>query len=164
MLNTKRQVRSVLFGLVAIAAAGCASAGGEGNGEGSAIVQMDMGVVTAPAMSEQTQNLFRREQFQVFREEPVPAPLIQSEWRNQTPTTDEQAMGVSEVQVRVVVRGRERPPMGGLRVYQVSYTMEVEGKTDASPDWTPLEVTPQRREMARELGRELQTLLEFTRR
>lgn len=153
-----------MFGLITLAAAGCASAGGEGNANGAAIVQMDMGVVTSQAMSEQTQNIFRREQFTVFREEPVPAPMIQSEWRNQTPLPDEQAAGVSEVQVRVVVRGRERPPMGGLRVFQVSYTMEVEGKTDTSPEWAPLTVTPQRREMARELGRELQTLLEFTRR
>ncbi|MEK9501062.1 hypothetical protein [Gaopeijia maritima] len=163
MLNWS-PIRSTVLGLTTLVAASCASAGGGGNADGGAIVQMDMGVVTAEAMSEQTQNLFRREQFQVFREEPVPAPMIQSEWRNQTPTTDEQAMGVTEVQVRVVVRGRERPPMGGLRVYQVTYQMEAEVKTAAAPEWMPAEITPQRREMARELGRELQTLLEFTRR
>lgn len=163
MLNWT-SIRSVTFGLVALAATGCASAGGGSNDGGANFVQMDMGVVTAQAISEQTQNLFRREQFQVFREEPVPAPMIESEWRNQTPLEDERALGVDEVQVRVIVRGRERPPMGGLRVYQVSYQMEVETKSATSPEWTPAEVTPERREMARELGRELQTLLEFTRR
>lgn len=163
MLNPK-PFRAALLGLATLAAASCASAGGGGNADGASFVQMDMGVVTAQAMSEQTRNLFRREQFQVFREEPVPAPLIESEWRNQTPLTDEQALGVTDVQVRVVVRGRERPPQGAIRVYQVTYQMEVETKSATSPEWTPAEVTSQRRDMARELGRELQTLLEFTRR
>jgi hypothetical protein len=125
---------------------------------------MDVGLSTFGDLTQQTNDLLRRQSFPVFRTDPAPAPLIESEWRNQTPTEDEQAAGVTEVQVRVVVRGRERNPMGGQRVFQITYTMETLVKTQTSPDWAEMPVTPQRRAYARTLGRELQTLLEMARR
>ena len=148
---------------LSISAIGCA-AGGGGNGGGTAFVRMDMGISTAQDFQEQTNDLLRRMSFRVFRQDQVPVPLIESEWRNQTPTADEQALGVTEFQCRIIVRGRERNPMGGQRVFQFSYTMETQVKTVDSPDWTEMGVTPERRVYANEIGRELRTMLEMARR
>jgi len=161
--SSKNIYRFVALAALSISAIGCA-AGGGGNGGGSSSVRMDMGISTAGDFQEQTVDLFRRTSYQVFREEGVPAPMIESEWRNLTPTEDELALGVTEFQCRIIVRGRERNPMGGQRVFQFSYLMETQVKTVDSPDWTQLGVTPERRTYANELGRELKTLLEMARR
>ncbi len=163
MSNVRIFIGSLAVAALTLAAAGCASGGG-GNGGGTAYVRMDMGLATVADMSNQTRDVFRRMQFQVLREEPAPAPLVESDWRNQTPLEDERAAGITEVQARVIVRGRERPPQGNIRMYQVTYTMETMVKTAGSPDWVERPVTSQRRAMAREMGRELQTLLEIARR
>lgn len=163
-----RSMRQVVAGLavavMVLPSASCATGGAGGNGEGSSFVRMDVGVGTVGAMVEQTRDLLLRQQFTVIREEPAPAPSIETEWRNQTPLEDEQAAGVTDVQARIIVRGRERNPMGGMRVFQVTYTMQTLVKTLDSVEWIEMEVTPQRRAWAREIGRELQTLLEFARR
>lgn len=148
---------------LSISAIGCA-AGGGGNGGGSSFVRMDMGISGAPEFVEQTTDLFRRKAFPIFRQEGIPAPMIESEWRNQTPTEDERALGITEIQVRVIVRGRERPPNGSQQVYQFNYTMETLVKTVDSQDWIEMGVTSQRRAFANDFGRELKTLLEMARR
>jgi hypothetical protein len=95
----------------------------------------------------------------VFRADQPPAPLIESEWRNQTPTDDERALGVTEVQARIIVRGRERNPEGSMRVFQFTYIMEILYKTAESQEWAQMPVTEQREDFANELGQELRTLL-----
>jgi hypothetical protein len=125
---------------------------------------MDMGLSTAQDFTAQTTDLFRRQSFPIFRQDGPPAPLIESEWRNQTPTEDERALGVTEVQVRILVRGRERPPNGSQRIFQFGYTMETLVKTTASQEWSEMGVTSQRKAYANEFGRELKTLLELARR
>jgi hypothetical protein len=126
---------------------------------------MDVGISTAADFQEQTNDLFRRQSLQLFRQDAPPVPMMESEWRNQTPTEDERALGFTEVQVRIIVRGRERPPNGSRRVYQFTYVMETLVKTQTSAgEWIEMPVTSQRRTYAREIGRELQTLLELARR
>jgi hypothetical protein len=126
---------------------------------------MDIGISTAQDFQQQTNDLFRRQSLQLFRQDGPPAPMMESEWRNQTPTEDERALGVAEVQIRIIVRGRERPPNGSQRVFQFAYTMETLVKTGTSAgEWVEMPVTSQRRAYAREIGRELQTLLELARR
>ena len=143
---------------------GCASGGAGGNSGGRSFVRMDMGISTNADLARETEDLLRRRQFPVFRTDGPPAPLMESEWRNQTPFEDERELGVTEVRCRILVRGRERPPMGGRSVYQVTYTMETQVKTVSSPDWMEMPMTSERTEMAREFGRELQLALEVVRR
>lgn len=154
---------AVTLALLSISAIGCATGGG-GNAGGSSFVRMDVGVAQAQDLIEQTNDLLRRESFQILRTDPIPAPLFETEWRNQNPTEDEQALGVTEIQCRILVRGRERPPNGSMRIWQVTYTMETLVRTLTSPDWSEMPVTPQRRILAREIGQELRTLLEVARR
>ena len=154
---------AVTLALLSFSAIGCATGGG-GNGGGSSFVRMDMGLSTAADFQQQTNDLFRRQSFPVFRQAVPPAPLIESEWRNLTPTDDERALGVTEIQVRILVRGRERNPMGSQRVFQFSYTMEALFKSAESPEWSEMGVTSQRSAYAREIGQELKTLLEMARR
>jgi hypothetical protein len=144
--------------LMVAATAGCAT-GGAGNGGGSTSVRMDMGISNFADFTEQTGDLFRRTQFTVFRTDQPPAPLIESQWRNQTPTADEQALGVTEVQTRIIVRGRERNPIGGMRVFQFTYFMEILYKTATSQEWIEMPVTEEREDFAEDLGQELKTLL-----
>lgn len=158
MFMYSRIARFLAVTLVLASTAGCAT-GGAGNGGGRSSVRMDMGIATNADLQEQTGDLFRRTQFTVFRSDQAPAPLIESEWRNQTPTEDERALGVTEVQTRIRVRGRERNPEGSRRVYQVTYTMEILYKTNESTEWIQMPVTEQREDFAENLGQELRTLL-----
>lgn len=158
-MSTFQRVSGVLALTVVLAiTAGCA-AGGAGNGGGASAVRMDMGMSNYADFTEQTQDLFRRTQFTVFRADQPPAPLIESEWRNQTPTADERALGVNEVQTRIIVRGRERNPEGSMRVFQFTYVMEILYKTADSTEWIQLPVTEEREDFANDLGQELKTLL-----
>ena len=156
--------RGVTLALLSISAIGCASGGG-GNGGGPSFVRMDMGISTAQDFQKQTVDLFRRQAYQVFRAETdPPTPMIQSEWRNHTPTEDELELGVTETQLRIIVRGRERPPQGNTRVFNFTCTMETQVKTTTSAEWIEMGVTSQRRAFANEFGTELRTLLELARR
>jgi len=157
-------IRPLLLPGLLLATAACASGGAGGNNQSPAFVRMDVGIATAADLAAEGQDLIRRQQFRTFRTEAAPAPLIQTEWRNQTPTEDERAQGITEVQCRILVRGRERAPQGRTRMYSVTYTMEGRFKTAEAPDWIELPFTPQRTRMATEIGRELTTLLEFARR
>mgnify|MGYP001820947361 CR=1 FL=1 len=160
MSNFKSMIRSSFLFLLSLAAVGCA-AGGSGNGGGSSFVRMDMGNNTIQNFQEQTTDLLRRQSFQIFRQDPAPAPLIESEWRNQTPTEDERALGVTEIQVRIIVRGRAAG--GSQRQYRFTYHMETLVKTTTSPEWSEMPLTPERTKYARDIGQELRTLFEMSR-
>lgn len=163
MLNRGRALSPALFLMVV---AGCASGGAGGGMDASSTFRMDVGATntTSSDMLNETQDLLRREQFLVFRTDPPPVPLVESEWRNQTPFEDEQAQGIEEVRCKVIVRGRERPPSGSIRTYQVAYTMQVQVKTAGSGEWQEMPLTPQRRAMAQDFGRELRLALEVVQR
>lgn len=155
---------TAIMALVLIVAAGCASGGRDMGGASTFRMEVGAQKTTATDMLNETQDVLRREQFSIFRVEPPPAPLVESEWRNQTPFEDEQEMGVQEVRCKVTVQGRERAPSGSIRSYRVNYTMDVQVKKEMSGEWVEMALTPQRREMARDLGRELQTALEVAQR
>ncbi len=163
MANFKNPIQTLAVAVFSLTVLGCASGGGGEGMSGRSNVRMDMGAATSTDMLEVTQDLLRRQQFPVFRTDQAPVPLVQSEWRNHTPFEDELAQGVSEVRCRVIVRGRERPPQGSFRTYQVTYDMEVQVKIADSMDWIEIPVTPQRTRMAQELGRELRLALEVVR-
>ena len=151
------------FGALLLVTAGCATGGG-GGGQDSPEVRVNVGVSTAADMEQQAGTVLSRYQFPVLRTVREPVPLVESEWRNQTPTQDEQELGVTEIQCRILVRGRERSPSGGLRLYEVTFHMESQVKTPASPEWTLMPVTSQRTRFAREIAGELQISLEMVRR
>jgi hypothetical protein len=159
-------IRSLTLGALAplaLFAIGCAS-GGTGNMADSPNVQINVGLATANDMTVETQDIMRRRAFPPFRTQDAPVPLVESEWRNQTPFADEQAQGITEMQCRIIVRGRQRAPTGGLQLYDVTFNFETRAKTAGSTEWTMLPVTPERADLAKEIAAELRIALELLRR
>ena len=120
-------------------------------------------MATATDLTREATDILRRKQFPIFRTQGVPAPLIQSEWRNQTPTEDEAAQGVVEVRSRILVRGRERASTTSKREFVVTFTMENQVKTASGGRWIEIPATPQRTRKAREIARELELSLQAIR-
>lgn len=127
-------------------------------------MRFDLGTATANDMTREATDLLRRKQFPIFRTQGVPAPLIQTEWRNQTPTEDEAAQGVVEVRSRILVRGRERASTTSKREFVVTLTMENQVKEEAGGGWIEIPITPQRTRKARQIARELELSLQAIRR
>ena len=159
-----RIFRGLTVASLAFITVSCAGGAGGNSGDPS-YVRIDMGMANQGDMFQQTEDTFRRHQYLTFRADQAPVPLLESEWRNQTPFPDEQALGITEVRCRITVRGRERA--GGnrnTRMFQVTYQMDVQVKTLTEPEWIDMPLTPERNQMARGIGQELRTLLEVARR
>jgi hypothetical protein len=153
----------LLLSVLLFTATGCATGGGGETTQDPSFFRMDIGAARATDFLTETLDILRRRQYLIFRTDPLPALLVETEWRNHTPFEDEEALGALEVRCRIIVRGRERAPTLSTRTWQGTYIMEVQVRKEFGVPWEDLPLTPQRTRVAREIGDEMKLALELTR-
>ncbi|HUF51535.1 MAG TPA: hypothetical protein VMN60_11905 [Longimicrobiales bacterium] len=141
-MKAMRHLARLLF---VIALAGCAS--------GAARPYVTVQAGTAPRLDIDTKLklVLQRHQYVLVREEQETNLYYETQWRPRTPFDDEQGVGATHAESRIIVRAR--PRSRETANYTVSFTVENRLRT-ADAEWVSSAVTDQFGRYARELGGE----------
>ncbi|MEM1093911.1 MAG: hypothetical protein AAGJ10_04855 [Bacteroidota bacterium] len=78
--------------------------------------------------------------------------MLETEWRDLQPTDDERALGVTAVRNKFLVQARPRNRTTSLaNSYTVIVRTETEARTVDNDYWTPIAITPERKEYIDEI-------------
>ena len=157
MLDWKRSITPVAA-LLLLAA--CASGGGGGSAPS---VTDELGTFAPQDVAEKVPEYLRRNQFTLIRQEGPPTMLYETDWRPRAVFEDEASQGITQVESRVIVRGRER--MGataGGRMFTMNFMTENRVRVGQG-DWQALPASDEFRAWARGLSRQLRVELETLR-
>lgn len=135
-----RNPRIVRWSLLAtLVAAGCASAGMDGEALAARTFAADLGRVTYQALRDAVDDVLVGERgFDLVREEEQYSTLYyETAWRRREPFPDEERTGVTAARSRLVVRGRR----GGGELYGATFEGENEVRTRDDPTWHAAPVT-----------------------
>ncbi|MEM1126138.1 MAG: hypothetical protein AAGI71_05750 [Bacteroidota bacterium] len=152
---THRLPLGVLATLLAVGLllAGCASSG---TARSSQIYRTNLGTTVLPSLINESQEvLINRYGYRYNRQETQDEDvLLETEWRLIQPTADERALGVEEVQTRIIVTSRPRNRLAGT--ISVRFVGEVQAVLPGSVDLQMLAVTAEREDYFREVSNELE--------
>ncbi|MEX0892582.1 MAG: hypothetical protein WEB88_10465 [Gemmatimonadota bacterium] len=136
---------------------GCSAA----TGSRSAAFERDVGVGSQSDVVEQVRITMQKYQFQIQQRSEAPPLFWETQWRARAPFPDEQELGVSNAQVRLLIRARERTTASTLGpVLAVRVTVENRVQMLGSDSWDQTLVTDTFREWAAELAQDLRTRLD----
>jgi hypothetical protein len=139
----------------------CACASGGGLEANRARFERDVGVATWAEGYDRAVKIIRQHQFELERETDPPVLYLETRWRNRVPFDDEQALGIGDAQVRLIVRGnvRNTTSMQG-DLYSVSMVVENRVQLRSSVDWSDGTATTQYREWAQRITDDLKRELD----
>lgn len=158
MYDWKRSATAL--GVVLLLSA-CASGGGGGGSAPS--VTDELGTFAPQDVDEKVPEYLRRNQFTLIRQEGPPTMLYETDWRPRAVFADEATQGITQVESRVIVRGRER--MGataGGRMFTMNFMTESRVRVGEG-DWQALPASDEFQDWARGLSRQLRVELETLR-
>ena len=151
--------RIAIVSLIVICAAtvACSSRGVEAN---RTRFSQDVGTATAIDAYERTMRVIRLHQFQIEREIQPPNLYIETRWRERAPFEDERGLGISQAQVRVIVRGTSRSATSKGELFSVNVAIENRVQLPFSTDWTEETASGQYRKYAQRIVDDLKRELE----
>lgn len=122
--------RMVLL-LVVLGLAACASGRG-----GTPLYRRDIGTATGPDAFTLAEQVIHRYGYQIEQADTVPAIHIVTHWRPRQTMQDEQVLGITAAENRILVMGRSRglTELGGL--YHLTMTIENRVQVAGEPNWT----------------------------
>jgi hypothetical protein len=138
-MRTSRLLHVLPVALIVLVAA-CSARGTTAN-----LTRFDrsVGIGTGPDIQERVTKVLNQHQFLVEREQEPPNLYVETRWRNRQPFDDEQALGISSAQIRLIVRtsARSSTPQGQL--FNVHLGIETRVRLQGGEDWTSAVATPQ---------------------
>lgn len=156
---------SLVIGLAAATVTSCASKGAQEAGgavpvASAGAIRADVGVATLDDLATQTENLFTKYQYELFRKTPPPDVLYESTWRDRELTADERAAGIAEARSRLLVRARQRNFTGGTGdTWSVELSVESLVRRDGDAEFRAAPPTDQLKRAAREISEEMKLKL-----
>src|SRR5690606_24236464 len=135
-MRIRRAILPVL--LLALTASACASGSG-----GTALYRRDIGTASGLDAVELGLRLVQKHQYEVFSVDSVPEIRILTHWRPRRLFTDEQALGITEAESRMLITARQRGQTELGSFYAINLTLENRIKAAGSPDWNEAVNTPQ---------------------
>jgi hypothetical protein len=140
--------------LLVLLVGACASGRG-----GSPLYRRDIGTATGPDAYSLAEQVIHRRGFTIEQADTVPEIRILTEWRRRLPFRDEQVLGITaaENRILVVARPRGQTELGGL--YSVSMTIENRVQVAGDPSWNETFHTDMFREFADEISNDYRQLI-----
>lgn len=140
--------------------AGCSSAlqpAGEAN---TARFERQVGQGTALDLVTNSARVIRQQQFEVYRQQTEPPIYIETRWRDRRPFDDEQMLGATRAQTRLILRGNQygSTPLGPL--YRLQLAIENRLQLGTIDEWSDRHLTREYREWADRLTEEFRRELE----
>ena len=120
--------------------ASCASAGPEAN---RSRFQRSVGLATPQYARELSMRIITQYGFVLEQEETIPAIMIQTRWKQRAPFADEEALGISVAQNRLIVHARPRSTTNTAQTYSVDVVIENRVQLIGSDAWTEASATPE---------------------
>lgn len=116
----------------------------------------DLGLATAAEVVEKTHRVFTLHQFEIEQEETEPIIWVETRWKQRSPFPDEHALGISDAQVRAIMRARRRSATSTLGdIYTVDLTIEQRVRVLANDEWRHSTLTPGARAFAARITEDL---------
>jgi hypothetical protein len=145
------------LGLVA-ALYGCTAAR---SGAGAATFERDVGTGSQSDVEREVEQTIFKHQFVIQQKNETPPLFWETRWRPRAPTPEEEELGISNAQVRLLVRARSRGGQIGLgQLFVVTLTIENQVQQLGSDDWEQGVATDSYREWAAELAEDLRQRLD----
>jgi hypothetical protein len=129
--------------VVAVMFSSCASARGAGPEANRTRFQRNVGLATPQYARELAMRIITQYGFVVEQEEGVPAMMIQTRWKQRAPFPDEEALGISVAQNRMIVHARPRSATTNALTYSVDVVIENRVQLIGSDAWTEASATPE---------------------
>lgn len=126
------------------AAAACAS----GGGGASPVYRRDIGNASFVDALSRSELVLARSHYEILNLDTIPFIRIETHWRPRPPFADEQTLGITEAESRVIVTARVRGETDIGSVYNVQMTVENRVRLAGGPDWNERTNTPMFREYA----------------
>ena len=143
--------RLVLSALFAVIVAACAS------GSGARLYQKEVGLASGTDLRRITSLMYLRFHYEVAEHDSVPMLRWESHWRPRSPFRDEQELGVTNAESRLIVIGRARSESDVMTTYTARVTMENRVRVAGSEVWNESLNTPMFRAYADSLAEGFRT-------
>jgi hypothetical protein len=144
-----RAVRLLPVMLITIAMVGCASKGPEAN---RTRFQQNVGDASATVSYDLSTRLIRQYGFVVEIEQQSPTIMIQTRWKERPPFGDEQALGVTHAQNRLMITARPRTTTMNMQLWTVDLGIENRVRLMNSETWSDASATPQYERWANQIA------------
>lgn len=144
-----RYVVSILL----LAAAACASGGG------SALYQREIGNASGLDAFDRAQLIISRHHYEVSEQDSIPFIRIETYWRPRQPFADEQALGITEAESRLLVIARVRGESEIGSIYNIRLTVDNRVRVAGAPDWNESINTPLFEDYADQIVQDFRTEL-----
>lgn len=149
-----RHHRIFLLFLLALLFSACAS-----TRSGSALYRRDVGVATAGDALTLAEQVINRYGFQIDQADTEPDIRLLTRWRPRTPFRDEQVLGITAAESRILIVARLRTHTELGPLYAVNLTIENRVQVAGSTDWNELLNTDMFREFANEIYNDYRQLV-----
>lgn len=121
----------------------CASGGG-----GSAMYQREIGNASGSDTFDRARLVINRFHYEIAEQDSIPYIRIETYWRPRQPFADEQALGITDAESRIVVTARIRGESELGSIYNIRLALENRVRVAGSPDWNETTNTPEFRQYA----------------
>jgi uncharacterized protein YcfL len=142
--------------VVALLLVACGSAGG------SALFRREVGTASGPDALERGALVLKQFHYEVVREEQTPNLMLETNWLARSVFADEQELGISDAESRVIINGRQRVDTLLGSVYAMSIVVENRVRHAGSDAWVETVNTPMfagyAESIAKRLEEELRTI------
>jgi hypothetical protein len=138
--------------LLVMATSLAACAGGRA---GMTVFQRDVGNASGNDAVSRALVVIGRNHFEVAQQDSTPFIRIETHWRSRTPFRDEQALGVTSAESRVIIIARPRAESEFATTYNVRLMMENRVRVAGGAEWNETLSTPEFRQFADKMAEEL---------
>jgi hypothetical protein len=145
---------SVLVVLLALLVGACAS-----GRAGSPLYRRDIGVVSAGEAVTLAEQVITRHGYEIEHAETDPEIRVLTRWRSRPAMRDEQVLGITAAESRILVVGRLRGHTDLGALYNVTMTIENRVQVARQPDWNETLNTQQFRAYADEIANDFRQLV-----
>jgi hypothetical protein len=147
--------RIIVIALAAVIA-GCSGAMQANTAATATRFERGLGMASARDVMDKTSKVIRQHQFEVFRSENPPNLYLETHWRTRAPFEDEEKLGVTSAQTRVIMRAQQRTTSSLADFYSVDLTIENRVQRMGGGDtWDSSLATPQYVEYANRITQDL---------
>jgi hypothetical protein len=131
--------------------AACASSG---SGGASALFQRNIGNASRPDAMDRSLRIVHQFQYEVFRQDEGANIRIETHWKPRLPFEDEQVLGITAAETRLIITAILRNDLKATASYDVNLTVENRVRTGIDEVWNETTVTDMFREYADRITQE----------
>ena len=127
--SSPARLRTPTHAVAALAALqlSCAGALQPGSEATTARFERSVGTGSAPDLMTISTRVVRQNNFEIYKEDGAPRIYIETRWKDRYPFDDEQMLGATKAQTRLILRGTAHgsTPLGPLSLYEGEHTVQL---------------------------------------